>query len=73
MGNQEEQKKELETAIRLDPNLAPAYYWLGQLYPSQGNLTQAEQNLKTAVAIDPKLPQATESLTALRERRRAEN
>jgi superkiller protein 3 len=72
LGNQEEQKKELETAIRLDSNLAPAYFWLGQLYRAQGALTQAEQNLKTAIAIDPQLAQAKESLATLRESRRAD-
>ena len=72
LGTLEEQKKELETAIRLDSNLAPAYYWLGQLYRAQGALTQAEQHLKTALAIDPQLAEAKDSLATLRKSRGAD-
>jgi tetratricopeptide (TPR) repeat protein len=61
----EGQRKELETAIQLDSNLAPAYYYLARLYIVHGSLAQAEHALKTALAIDPQFAQARKALASL--------
>ena len=44
---------ELESAIRLDPNLADAYEALGVLYAQQGKLDEAIEVMKKLVSMDP--------------------
>jgi tetratricopeptide (TPR) repeat protein len=48
----------LEKAIRLDPQLAPAYLQLGILYSRQKNLSNAISAYQQAIAVDPQLEQA---------------
>ena len=52
-------------AIQIDPNLAPAYCRLGQLYYRRANLKEAEQALQTAIEIDPELSGAQECVASL--------
>lgn len=44
-------------AIRLAPNLAPAYYNLGLLERSQGNTIEGQRLIKQAREMDPSLPE----------------
>src|SRR5207249_9826695 len=65
LGDYEGQKRELESAIQIDSNLAPAYYSLAQLYVKQGSVAQAKQALKTALAISPQFAEAQQALSSL--------
>jgi len=67
LGDHEGQRKELERAIQLDSNLAPAYYHLAQLYIAHGSVARAEQALKTALAIEPQFAGARQLLSSLQE------
>ncbi len=51
-------KSSLETAIRLDPTLAPAYLQLGIIYSEQKDWTHAISAYSNAVQSSPRLEQA---------------
>jgi tetratricopeptide (TPR) repeat protein len=67
LGDDEGQRKELERAVQLDSNLAPAYYHLAQLYIAHGSMAQAKQALRNALAIDPQFAAAQQALSSLQE------
>jgi tetratricopeptide (TPR) repeat protein len=55
----------LETAVRLDPKLGPAYVQLGILYADAGDTTHAISLLAKAAEVSPDLPDAHYRLSRL--------
>jgi tetratricopeptide (TPR) repeat protein len=51
-----------QQAIRLNPNLAEAYFRMGVLYDYQGNLTRATEMYEQAVKLAPDSPQYASNL-----------
>jgi tetratricopeptide (TPR) repeat protein len=49
----EEGKPLIEAALRQDPNLKEAYYYLARAYMQLGNDTEALDTLKKAIAVNP--------------------
>ena len=43
----------LEKAVQLDPNLAPAYFQLGNLYTENQNFRQRSERVRKAITADP--------------------
>ena len=43
----------IETALRIDPGLAPAHSVSGSLYGAEGNLAAAVEEFKTAARLQP--------------------
>ncbi len=54
MGHPQEAEANLRAALRLDPQLAPAHYHLGNLLQQQGELDAAVQEQLAAVRLDDK-------------------
>jgi tetratricopeptide (TPR) repeat protein len=65
LGNFSFERKELETALELDHNLAPAENQLGLLGLREARPAEAEQHFKKALALDPRFAEAQSSLGVL--------
>ena len=55
-GRLDEARKSYEKAIKLQPDLAPAYYNLGLLERSHGNTARGQKLIARARELDPSLP-----------------
>lgn len=53
---------QFHTAIQLDPNYAPAHYFLARLLYTRNRFDEAIQQSKTAVALSPEMVRAYENL-----------
>ena len=61
-GNPDQARQALQKAIGADPNMAEAYYWLGDLAHRQNNLREAKKSLEKYLLLAPKgerTPEAT--------------
>ncbi len=58
-------KRHLEEILRLNPNYAPAYYYLSLLNSEEKNLEEAEANLNKAIKSNPSDPDLQTSLGEL--------
>jgi len=65
LGDKPAEQNELETAIRLDPNLSVAHNQLGFLAVSDRRFAEAERDFKTAIQIDSKYAEAQNNLGVL--------
>ena len=67
-GNLEQAADCFQTAIGCDPNLAPAYSNLGNLYFEQGDFDSAEAAYRRALEADPEYAAAHHNLGVLYKR-----
>jgi superkiller protein 3 len=58
-------KRHLEEILRLNPNYAPAYYYLSLINSEEKNLEAAEENLYKAIKSNPSDPELKASLGEL--------
>lgn len=65
LGDLNSERKELETAVALDPNIAAAQNQLGWLALQSGKKTEAEVRFKMTLAIDPHFAEAQDNLGVL--------
>jgi tetratricopeptide (TPR) repeat protein len=64
-GREEEGRKELLEALRLEPGLTKAYYNLGTLLLRMGSYDEAIRPLKEAIRLDPRFADAFHNLAAV--------
>ena len=48
-----EAKAQFEQAVKLDPNMAEAHYWLGMALVNAGNTAEAKPHFETYLKLDP--------------------
>jgi len=48
-----EAKKAFEEAVRLDPKMADAYYWLGMANLNEGKMPEAAKAFEEYLKLDP--------------------
>ena len=70
MGRPNDAEKELQTALRLDPNNVPAMVNLADLYRQQGRDNQGQQWLEKAVAAAPGAAEPVHALGLLKVRQK---
>lgn len=65
MGKYREALDALQTAIKLDPNFAMTYYYLGNIYSIEGDRTQAAADYRRVLALDPQNEPARDALARM--------
>jgi tetratricopeptide (TPR) repeat protein len=66
VGRTDDAIRELNTAVRLKPGMAAAYFGLGRVLVMQNRQPEAIRCFQEVLRLDPGYPQAREQLDALR-------
>ncbi len=61
-------KRAVETSIKMNPNLAQSYYYLGMITKTDGDLEMAKKLFNKAVEMNPKNAEATSELRLINSR-----